>query len=341
MTFKGCTPTFLVNALGIAPGADGAVPSEIQWMPPGRHEICATKAGKPAKLSVMVDATSAAAVAKSFDDLVKAGKRPFLDFNHAGGASSARVTAVRWAGNDPKDGGIRVAVEWSDEGAKAITGRTYFSFSPTFLVDAAGKVTGTTANMGGLVNEPAFTAIAPVAASESSTEQTTTAMKKLLQALATAKLIPNADMEEEAACAAFADAMKKKSDAEVKCSERITALEAEVKAAAKTRAEGLVEAAVREGRIPSKDSKTREFWVNSIVTAGAPAEEALRASPVNPALVVQAREVKAASSQTGDKSAEQNRVVGEYRAKNAGTSYADAWAACAGENPELFSEKVR
>lgn len=341
MTFKGCTPTFLVNALGIAPGADGAVPAEIQWMPPGRHEICASKGGKPAKLTVSVDSGVAAAVAKSFDDLVKAGKRPYLDFNHAGGASSGRVTAVRWAGDDPVKGGIRVTVEWSDEGAKAITGRTYFSFSPTFLVDAAGKVIGTTANMGGLVNEPAFTAIAPVAASESSHEQPTTTMKKLLQALATAKLIPNADMEEDAACAAFADAMKKKSDAEVKCSERITALESEVKAAAKTRAEGLVDAAAREGRIPPKDTKTREYWVNSIVTAGAPAEEALKAMPVNAALAVQARETKPEKTATGDKSAEQNRVVGEYRAKNAGSSYAEAWTACASENPELFSEKVR
>lgn len=339
MTFKGCTPNFLVQALGIAPGADGALPAEIQWMPPGRHEICASKGGKPAKLTVAVDSGVAAAVAKSFEDLVKAGKRPYLDFNHAGGASSGRVTAVRWAGDDPVKGGIRAAVEWSDEGAKAITGRAYFSFSPTFLVDAAGKVIGTTANMGGLVNEPAFTAIAPVAASESTPDQP---MKLLLAALVAAKLIPSADLEDEAAASAVTASTKALTDKVTAAEGRVTTLENEVKAAAKTRAEGIVDAAAREGRIPPKDAKLREFWVNSIVTAGASAEESLKAMPVSEALKIQAREQKSdKTAQTGDKSAEQNRVVGEYRAKNAGTSYAEAWSACASENPELFSEKVR
>lgn len=336
MTFIGCTPTHLVQALGIAPGEDGAIPSEIQWMPPGRHEICATKGGKPAKLTVMVDAITADAVARSFADLVKSGKRPYLDFNHAGGASSGRVTAVRWAGDDPKTGGIRAAVEWSDEGAKAITGRTYFSFSPTFLLDAAGKVIGTTANMGGLVNEPAFTAIAPVAASSSNHEQP---MKALLAALVAAKLIPSADLEDEAAASAVTASMKTLTDKVAASETRITALEGEVKAAARTRAEALVEAAAREGRIPPKDTKTREYWVNSIVTAGTPAEEALKATPVNPALAVQAREsVRTGGSGASDASvvSAQNTEIAAVRAANPKLSYADAFAQAARQKPDLF-----
>lgn len=334
MTFKGCTPTHLVNALGIAPGADGALPSEIQWMPPGRHEICATKGGKPAKLTVSVDSGVAAAVAKSFDDLVKAGKRPYLDFNHAGGASSGRVTAVRWAGDDPVKGGIRAAVEWSDEGAKAITGRTYFSFSPTFLVDAAGKVIGTTANMGGLVNEPAFTAIAPVAAHSSNPDQP---MKLLLAALVAAKLIPSADLEDEAAASAVTASTKALTDRVTAAETRATTLDTEVKAAAKTRAEGLVEAAVREGRIPAKDTKTRDYWVNSIVTAGAPAEEALKAAPVNPALTVQARETTRTAVTAGaDVVSAQNAEIASVRASNPKLSYADAFSQAARQKPDLF-----
>lgn len=332
---KDAATTHLIQALALPEDDGDSLPREIQWMPPGRHEIRASKNGKPSVLTVDVDESVARRVEASFRDMTGKGRRPYLDFNHAGGAAAGRVTAVRWGGDDPILGGVRVAVDWSAEGAAAVKGRAYGFFSPSFLVDASGKVSGSTVNMGGLVNEPAFTAIAPVSASETQTHAT---MTKLLAALVAAKLIPSADLDDEAAASAVTASHKALSDRVTASESRVTTLEGEVKAAAKTRAEGIVDAAAREGRIPPKDTKTREYWVNSIVTAGAPAEDALKALPVNPALGVQAREHKSREAGSADFVAEQNKAIDEYRAKHAGCTYEQAYTACASANPELFSK---
>lgn len=41
-------------------GSGDELPSDIQYMPPGRHRIAATRGGKPLELEVTVDAETAA-----------------------------------------------------------------------------------------------------------------------------------------------------------------------------------------------------------------------------------------------------------------------------------------
>lgn len=323
-------------------GADGAPPSEIQWMPPGEHEIRATKNGKPATLKVRVDKSAADAVTASFAALLDKGKRPYLDFNHAGGESAGRVTSVRWAGEDPKDGGIRATVEWSAKGSDAIKGGSYFSFSPTFTIGKDGKVTGTSANMGGLVNEPAFTQIAAVAASESNPA---TNMNKTIAALAAAGIPVTAEMNDDEAAVAVSAALAANKGT-VQASEtlktendtlkaRVTELEGTVKASAVRRAEEVVAAAAAAGRIPPKDDATRKFWVDAIVTAGESAVSALQAMPVG---VPKAPDRKSAKdgNEAGTIEAKQTAAIAEVRAANKGMTFDAAFQAAAAKNPELF-----
>ena len=144
---------------------------ELQYMPPGRHRIRASQGGKPLSVEVAVDAQTAvtlqtflaarlAAAAEGHDD------RPFFDFNHEDREASAWPTEFYWAGDDPQGGGVRARLEWSDAGKRAVEGRTFRRFSPTFHLDASGQITGSEINMGGLVNRAAFKRIAPLFAAE-------------------------------------------------------------------------------------------------------------------------------------------------------------------------------
>jgi 23S rRNA (uracil1939-C5)-methyltransferase/tRNA (uracil-5-)-methyltransferase len=67
--------------------------------------------------------------------------RPFFDFNHEDREASAWPTEFYWAGDDPQSGGVRARLEWSDAGKRAVDGRTFRRFSPTFHLDASGHVT--------------------------------------------------------------------------------------------------------------------------------------------------------------------------------------------------------
>ncbi|KAB2673889.1 MAG: hypothetical protein DVB31_02920 [Verrucomicrobia bacterium] len=108
-----------------------------------------------------------AATAATMDAALKAHgasgrQRPFFDFDHANGPASAWPAGFSWR-NTPEPG-VYARVEWSAEGATAVSGRAYRAFSPTFFIDAGNpaSVTGAPLNMGGLVNDPAFTAIKPL-----------------------------------------------------------------------------------------------------------------------------------------------------------------------------------
>jgi hypothetical protein len=317
--------------------SDGKLPSEIQWMPPGRHTIQASKNGKPARVTVEVNADTAAAIAASFAAMTKAGRRPYLDFNHASGPASARVKAVRWGGDDPISGGVRIETDWTSAGISSLQGGEYFSFSPNFLLhEKTGRVAGTTVNMGGLVNEPAFTSISPVAAKEN-----TDTMTKLITALVAAKLIASVELSDDEAAAQFSAAFapfKEAKDTLPTIQAKLSTLEQDVIKAKESRAEALVQAAINEGRLPAKDEASKGFWKTSIVQAGATAEAALAALPVNPVLAeVVKMEAKQTSPDANDVAKQQNDAVAAYQAKHSGASFSEAWGICAQENPKLFS----
>ncbi|HEY1771338.1 MAG TPA: phage protease [Chthoniobacterales bacterium] len=144
------------------------LPNEIQWQPPGEHEITASRGGKPHKMTVRVNEEGAKRVAamhaKQLDAAEKGvGDRPFVDFNHEDREASAHVKGFRWGGDDPQKGGIRAKVEWTGAGKTAVSGRNFTRFSPSFYVDDdSGEVIGVPVNAGGLVNRAAFQRIAPI-----------------------------------------------------------------------------------------------------------------------------------------------------------------------------------
>jgi phage I-like protein len=148
----------------------GGLPDEIQWMPPGRHTITPYIDGKPKEMTITVDAGLAERISQQLAALRAAADRgegdvPFLDFNHEDGAASAEVTGLRWAGDDPKSGGIRARVHWTKAGRDALEGKNFRRFSPQWLSDPKSlEPVGVGVNLGGLVNRAAFTRIQPVVA---------------------------------------------------------------------------------------------------------------------------------------------------------------------------------
>lgn len=149
---------------------------DIQWMPPGVHTVRPhTADGTVQEVVILVDEAAAEAVEKCREQYQAAfdagqGDAPFLDFCHADQEASGWVKRAYWGGDDPQKGGVRMVVDWTDEG-RAKKGKSLKRFSPGFFVsekpDAEGRyhVTGAPANMGGLVNRAAFRTIQSLSAS--------------------------------------------------------------------------------------------------------------------------------------------------------------------------------
>lgn len=109
---------------------------DIQWMPPGVQTVSPhTPEGKVVTVTILVDEAAAARVEEcraryqaEFD--AGTGDAPYIDFLHADGEASAWVNRVYWGGDDPKTGGIRLVVSWTDEGAgqEGQVPQAFFSF---------------------------------------------------------------------------------------------------------------------------------------------------------------------------------------------------------------------
>lgn len=147
-----------------------ALPGDLQWLPPGQQVASMQgPSGGAVQVSFLVDEGLALRIAGQVADLRSLsdqdrGDIPFIDFGHAGHASAAEVLGAFWAGDDPKEGGVRMRVEWSALGAFAIQGRIFRRFSPLFFPDADGTaVVGVGSLLGGLANMSAFLNIARVA----------------------------------------------------------------------------------------------------------------------------------------------------------------------------------
>lgn len=260
------------------------LPDSIQLFPPGRHTIVASAEGKPIDLELTIGPE----VADVFQaDLVRMlakaaegkGPRPFFDINHEDREASGWPLQVFWAGSDPKDGGVRAKLDWSAPGEEAIKGKAFRQFSPNFLLDKSKrKIVGTTTNMGGLVNRPAFKEIEPLFAKDGTNQNESTAMKKLLSILAKHGIPVTAECGDDDA----ADKADKFLTASAACSTKLSAAEGRATAAEgelvtvkaklaeheSTRekyAVVIVQAkGVGESRIAAKDEATQKRWVKLI-----------------------------------------------------------------------------
>lgn len=327
-------------ALDIA-GAD-QVPTDIQWMPPGKHTITAMKSGKPVTLAVLVDAKGSGRMQTVLDDYQAAaaareGDVPYLDFNHAEAESAGSVAEFSWGGDDPVTGGIRARIDWSGPGRAALAGKAYRRFSPSFFVDAEGRVKGAPLVMGGLVNQAAFKTIAPIVSRDGrgSQETSTSTMNEqelaALQAAAAAKDAEITVLKAKLVSAESDQAVKAK-DAEIaSLKAEIGKLKEQVAVQAKDAAKVMVDAAIKAGKLPPQATELHAKWVEAL-TGNPTAASMLDSIAPNPAL---------AGALTAGKAADAGKVpqgfAGLVQAKTAaGMKQGDAVQAAVAENPEAY-----
>lgn len=282
-------------------GPDQTPPAEIQFMPPGEHEISARQGDKTVQPKVKVTEAAAKAIAAALQEFrSKAAEgredRPYLDFNHEDAAAAAHVTEIYWAGEDPATGGIRAKVEWTEPGKQAIAGRAYRRFSPSFFLNANGEVSGAPLNMGGLVNRAAFKQIAPIwsrqaepATNSGQVNQQGTTMDPKDKELADLKTAleesQRALIDIKAQLAeAKADQTVKAKDAEIiDLKSQVTALQTQIKAHATERAKGKVQAAIQAGKLAPQATAVHAKW-QSLIEQDESNAALLDSMPVNAAL---------------------------------------------------------
>ena len=314
---------------------DDELPQEIQYLPPGTHSITATKNGKPAELTLEVDAQTANLLQKSFDKITAGDKEQvFIDFNHDDGEASGWVTGFYWAGADPDTGGVRAKVEWTNAGEEALQGRNFRKFSPTFTLNSKGEIEGTTLNAGGLVNRPAFKDITPIVASDGEYQKTDSNMAEIIEEKKKEEVVSQDDSKKKEEVTAQEQLAEVKKENET-LKAKIKALEGDKEKEQEVAAQSAVDKATEDGRIAPKDEKVKAKWA-SILKNDPSAIVLLNALPVNPAFqrVVQAKRQE--DGQIGNNSEAQMRAAKEYQAKN-GSSFEQAWEATRYESPQLFN----
>jgi hypothetical protein len=296
------------------------VPEWIMWMPAGVHKIHASSNGKPKVLRVLVERETALTLQRALTEHMTATRqRPFFDFDHANGAASAWPVGFEW--RDGPQAGVYARIEWSDDGRTKVSGRAYRAFSPSFFVDASSpaRVTGAPLNMGGLVNDPAFKAMAPIWSKQSDMNitakllaalaalQTLRSARAPLQAKATddagkaalnshdqqidAKLSEIETLRASVAAEAADDSNTERAEAALAAKEAELAtlqakadrLERERSTRIEADAEAAIKVAVERGAIAAQDTATQAQWKKLLVAD--PAHSALLAKlPGNPAL---------------------------------------------------------
>ena len=332
MTAATTAPLHAAFSNALAEGS--ALPADIQYMPPGRHRIRASQGGKPVSVEVAVSAATAAVLQSFLAAKMTAAAegredRPFFDFNHEDREASAWPTEFYWAGDNPQTGGVRARLEWSDAGKRAVEGRTFRRFSPTFHLDASGHVTGSEINMGGLVNRAAFKRIAPLfAAAPVDTATEPMPMQTLISTLRSLSLVEASATEE-------ADLVTQVSRSVGSLKSEITDLKSTLATQARQRAESLVDAAVRAGRLPAKDTDARGFWVDALLRDEAKAVKALDALTINPVLArLTPGHEDAANPSNLIKRQEQKLAA--VRAAHPSADFQTIYAKAKAEAPELF-----
>jgi phage I-like protein len=270
-------------------------PDSLEWMPAGTHDV-ATMTGD---FKVTCSERDAIALDKHLQELLakaEAGKssRPYIDFQHDGGAAAAIPTRFFW------QDGIRLAVEWTQAGLDALKGRVFSYFSPEFYLGDNGHPISLPdlGPIGALVNTPAFQSIERLAAAaainkpEEVTASTTkdSTMESFVKRLCDAGIIPQTGQplnEEQILdqltklkvsaescskqCSAEADRAVKAEARATEAEAKVATLDAEIqkvkasqKAELEARADADVVEAIKSGKIleSAKDSWKAMYLAN-------------------------------------------------------------------------------
>lgn len=282
----------LVTAAALSPALSADVPDEIVWIPDGKHTITPSVNGKAKTVTITIpEGRGIEIAAKLQSDLQRRlgeNVMPIIAFDHAAtGAKAGTPKSFRYE----QGKGILLTVDWSSAGRNAVSGRDYSYFSPAFLIDDKGVPTGIPdrGEIGSLVNNPAFREIPRIAAADQDdplNTQTDIMDKQILAALNISESAADAG----GAAVVAVNAMKseittlKASETKLKgdnkeLSDKLEAADKQIKEHAEKRAEDLVTAAQKDGRILPKDDKTAGFYKRLIAAGDTEAEEALAALP--------------------------------------------------------------
>lgn len=263
--------------------------NEIVFLPVGVHAITPVSGGIGKPIKVLVDAETAGAIERQRAMIeARTDKRVYFDFNHEDGRACFWPLSFHWRASE----GVVAKGEWSESGRKAVEGKDFRAFSPVFHVDDKRKdparvvcCEAASPNMGGLVNDPAFSAlplwaknagdnagadkptndkenkmenaeeIAALRAKSQELENEITALK--------AKVAANAEDEPAKNRLTAAEAEFKAAGLEIEATElkaKGAALQEKINKRNRQDAEAKVKAAVLRGAIKAKDVVMQEKW---------------------------------------------------------------------------------
>ncbi len=280
--------------------ASAKPPQWIMYAPGGQHSISAKLGGKTKTVKVMVDEATAEALQR--DLLARratGGPQPYFDFFHEAREASGYPEEFSWRDNDDTVGaGVYCRVTWTPKGAEAVTcgaGQkpTVRYFSPRAHYEPKqGRITGLMdpehgSEAGGLVPDPAFTAISPLTAGKAVAQATQPNNEdmnpKLIAALAASGLLTADEAKADNAhelLASRAKELKDKADkpaaemrtAELKPDPAVEDLKKELAAMKGKAADRFVNELVASGKIPPKAEGMKKMWRTSFLTDDTQAE---------------------------------------------------------------------
>jgi phage I-like protein len=225
------------------------------YLPRGENTISATLGGKPRQVTVKVDRAIADALSAAFNERLKSPVRPHFDFDHAGkGPAAGQPFKIWW----DEERGVMASANWSDAGTRALKGRDYSYFSPTFLIDDKGRPYGfpKSGAIGALVNEPAFREIGKIAANHTDIEMDTNALQLAGVLTAAEATTP------ETAVAAIVSKHQSRETAFADLQAKLQAAEAKLAEQAQKVADDTAERLIKAGKV---DEGKRESLVKALL----------------------------------------------------------------------------
>jgi hypothetical protein len=256
------------------------ITGEAMYMPAGLQEITPFSGGVGKPIKINVDANGAAEIEAQRAHLAGKGRQPYFDFDHADGPASFWIESFSW-----KPDGIYAKGEWTQRGKQSVEGKEYRYFSPVFYVDDKhgdpAKIQcrkGAKANMGALINDPAFHNILPLwaknASGDAGDKQQTKEQQQMEENEIAALRANKAELEKQLAELKAKQESGEDKDAEVRAIQaEVRANEFELKAKEQEKlilqrsqddAKAHVKDAILEGRIKAKDIKTQEWWIKRL-----------------------------------------------------------------------------
>lgn len=309
---------------------NGQTPAEIMYMPAGKSTIRASVNGEPKKISVNVTAATANVLQSSLAHLLAEPVEPFIDFDHQSMAAAAVPRAFTWTQE-----GVMLSLDWTSAGKKAVEGKDYRYFSPTFLLSEAGDPTSLpdTGPVGALTNNPAFRRMKRITASEDASTGVDEPPKRKGKKMA--------DETAETVTAALRTELETLRAENKTLKESVETSRVE---AANAAADLVIEGAVRDGKIAPKNETVKASLKKWLLNDLGGAKAHIESLPTNPAFktVVQVtaghRDVGTpAPLPNGTNRGELcNAKVAEIRARFPEMTYADAWVKAEAEHPEIF-----